>query len=78
MLTLQCWHQPCPEEGDYLVGRPGTFVAAELRTNSSQATEAYWAGKISEQELQTASQAVRKERWDAIKAAGVDIIPSGE
>ncbi|BEJ12041.1 hypothetical protein CspHIS471_0205010 [Cutaneotrichosporon sp. HIS471] len=43
-----------------------------------KATEAYWAGKISEQELQTASQAVRKERWEAINAAGVDIIPSGD
>lgn len=41
-----------------------------------KATEAYWAGKISEQELQTAAQAVRKERWEAIKNAGVDIIPS--
>lgn len=41
-----------------------------------QAIESYWAGKTSEEELQTAAKAIRKERWEAQKNASVDIIPS--
>lgn len=45
---------------------------------AKKAIEGYWAGKITEQELQDAAKAIRKDRWEAIKNAGVDEIPSGE
>lgn len=41
-----------------------------------QSIEAYWAQKASEEELQATAKAVRKERWQTIQKAGVDIIPS--
>lgn len=40
---------------------------------AKKAIEGYWAGKINEQELQDAAKAIRKERWEAQKNAGVDI-----
>ncbi|WVO14874.1 5-methyltetrahydropteroyltriglutamate-homocysteine S-methyltransferase [Cryptococcus depauperatus] len=43
-----------------------------------KAIEAYWAGKITAEQLQETAKAVRKERWEAMKQAGVEIIPSGE
>ncbi|KIM29580.1 hypothetical protein M408DRAFT_67761 [Serendipita vermifera MAFF 305830] len=43
-----------------------------------KAVEAYWAGKLSADELQTAAAEVRKWNWTSIKAQGVDLIPSGE
>ncbi|AAW46187.1 hypothetical protein CNBK1240 [Cryptococcus deneoformans B-3501A] len=43
-----------------------------------KAIEAYWAGKISAEELQTTAKNVRKQRWESIKNAGVDTVPSGE
>ncbi|KAL7418930.1 methionine-synthesizing 5-methyltetrahydropteroyltriglutamate--homocysteine methyltransferase [Cryptotrichosporon argae] len=43
-----------------------------------KAVESYWGGKSSEAELQEVAKAVRKERWESLKTAGVDIIPSGE
>ncbi|KAL1412053.1 methionine-synthesizing 5-methyltetrahydropteroyltriglutamate--homocysteine methyltransferase [Vanrija albida] len=52
--------------------RVGTNRAAK------KATEGYWAGKVTEQELQDAYKAIRKERWETLKEAGVDFIPSGE
>lgn len=43
---------------------------------TAQAIESYWAGNTTADELEQTSKAVRKERWDAMKNAGVDIIPS--
>jgi 5-methyltetrahydropteroyltriglutamate--homocysteine methyltransferase len=40
-----------------------------------KAVEAYWAGKISADELQTAAAEVRKSNWTTIKAHGVDYVP---
>jgi hypothetical protein len=53
----------------------------EKRTCQKQSTdrqviESYWNGKASEEELKETSKTVRKQRWDAMKNAGVDIIPS--
>ncbi|KAF8745977.1 hypothetical protein AX14_004270 [Amanita brunnescens Koide BX004] len=43
-----------------------------------KAVEAYWAGKISADELTKAAADVKKESWTSVKNHGVDFIPSGE
>ncbi|CAE6405153.1 unnamed protein product [Rhizoctonia solani] len=43
-----------------------------------KAVEAYWAGKLSAEDLQKAAAGVRKASWESIKAQGVTHIPSGE
>jgi 5-methyltetrahydropteroyltriglutamate--homocysteine methyltransferase len=47
-----------------------------LTPDSKKATEAYWAGKISADELQKVAKEQRAERWQTLKAQGVDVIPS--
>jgi 5-methyltetrahydropteroyltriglutamate--homocysteine methyltransferase len=41
-----------------------------------QVIENYWNGKATAEELQEVAKNVRKERWQTIQKAGVDIIPS--
>ncbi|KAF8607707.1 cobalamin-independent methionine synthase [Ceratobasidium sp. AG-I] len=43
-----------------------------------KAVEAYWAGKISADDLQKAAADVRKTSWTSIKEQGVTHVPSGE
>ncbi|VDB96957.1 unnamed protein product [Peniophora sp. CBMAI 1063] len=43
-----------------------------------KAVEAYWAGKLSADELTNAAAEVRKGNWQALKGKGVDYVPSGE
>ena len=43
-----------------------------------KAEEAYWAGKISKQELLDAAALIRKENWQLQKEAGIDLIPSND
>ncbi|KAJ7180214.1 cobalamin-independent synthase [Mycena crocata] len=43
-----------------------------------KAVEAYWAGKISADDLTKAAADVKKTSWTSIKATGVDFVPSGE
>ncbi|KAJ7228544.1 cobalamin-independent synthase [Mycena pura] len=43
-----------------------------------KAVEAYWAGKISSEELTKAAADVKKASWTSLKGCGVDLIPSGE
>ncbi|KIY74013.1 cobalamin-independent methionine synthase [Cylindrobasidium torrendii FP15055 ss-10] len=43
-----------------------------------KAVEAYWAGKISAEELTKAASEVKKSNWTSIKAQGVDFVPSGD
>lgn len=43
-----------------------------------KAVEAYWAGKITADELTKAAADVKKASWEAVKAQAVDLIPSGE
>ncbi|KAI0053006.1 cobalamin-independent methionine synthase [Auriscalpium vulgare] len=43
-----------------------------------KAVEAYWAGKISADQLTEAAAGVKKTNWTSLKAKGVDYIPSGE
>jgi 5-methyltetrahydropteroyltriglutamate--homocysteine methyltransferase len=61
------------------VMRPRFFqMFLELQTLmcGTQVIESYWAGKATYEELGEVSKAVRKERWESIRDAGVDIIPS--
>ncbi|KAF2479876.1 cobalamin-independent synthase [Neohortaea acidophila] len=43
-----------------------------------KATEAYWGGKLSADELLAEGKRLRLEHWKIQKAAGVDIIPSND
>lgn len=43
-----------------------------------KATEAYWAGKISRDELLSEGKRLRLEHWNIQKKAGVDLIPSND
>ncbi|KAJ7590964.1 cobalamin-independent synthase [Mycena floridula] len=43
-----------------------------------KAVEAYWAGKITADELTATSTEVRKTSWASVKKQGVDFVPSGE
>jgi len=43
-----------------------------------KAVEAYWAGKITADDLTKAATDVKKESWTSVKARGVDFVPSGE
>ncbi|TFK98628.1 5-methyltetrahydropteroyltriglutamate-homocysteine S-methyltransferase [Pterulicium gracile] len=43
-----------------------------------KAVEAYWAGKLSEADLQKSAADVRKASWTKVQAKGVTHIPSGE
>ncbi|PFH52825.1 hypothetical protein AMATHDRAFT_1868 [Amanita thiersii Skay4041] len=43
-----------------------------------KAVEAYWAGKISADDLTKAAADVKKESWTTVKSRGVDFVPSGE
>ncbi|KAI9448158.1 cobalamin-independent methionine synthase [Lactarius indigo] len=43
-----------------------------------KAVEAYWAGKITADQLTQAAADVKKTNWTSVKAKGVDYVPSGE
>jgi 5-methyltetrahydropteroyltriglutamate--homocysteine methyltransferase len=43
-----------------------------------KAVEAYWAGKLSAEDLLKAASDVKKSSWTSLKERGVDLIPSGE
>ncbi|WPH02203.1 putative 5-methyltetrahydropteroyltriglutamate--homocysteine methyltransferase [Acrodontium crateriforme] len=43
-----------------------------------KATEAYWGGKLSQDELLAEGKRLRLEHWNIQKQAGVDIIPSND
>ena len=48
------------------------------RRELKQAVEAYWAGKIDKAELLATAKSLRAATWDRQKAAGIDVIPSGD
>jgi len=50
------------------------FIAGKHR-EIKKAVEAYWASKISAEELQKAAAETRKLNWTSIKEKGVDYIP---
>jgi 5-methyltetrahydropteroyltriglutamate--homocysteine methyltransferase len=57
-----------------ILGFPRMGVNRDLK----KATEAYWGGKISQDELLAEAKRLRLAHWKIQKDAGVDIIPSGD
>jgi hypothetical protein len=57
-----------------ILGFPRMGVNRDLK----KATEAYWAGKLSQAELLSEAKRLRLEHWNIQKNAGVDIIPSND
>lgn len=43
-----------------------------------KANEAYWAGKISLEKLQMTARQLRRQNWETLKDAGIDLIPSND
>src|ERR1700741_1566141 len=42
------------------------------------ATEGYWAGKVSADELAETAKQIRVENWKLMQGAGIDLIPSND
>ncbi|KAI9854974.1 MAG: methionine-synthesizing 5- methyltetrahydropteroyltriglutamate--homocysteine methyltransferase [Vezdaea acicularis] len=57
-----------------VLGFPRMGVNRDLK----KATEAYWAGKLSQEALLAEGKRLRLEHWNIQKKAGVDIIPSND
>ncbi|KAI9867276.1 MAG: methionine-synthesizing 5- methyltetrahydropteroyltriglutamate--homocysteine methyltransferase [Trichoglossum hirsutum] len=57
-----------------ILGFPRMGANRELK----KATEAYWGGKLSEEELLEEGKRLRLEHWKIQKDAGVDVIPSND
>jgi 5-methyltetrahydropteroyltriglutamate--homocysteine methyltransferase len=57
-----------------VLGFPRMGVLRDLK----KATEAYWGGKISQEELLKEGKRLRLAHWKIQKDAGVDIIPSND
>lgn len=60
--------------GRSILGFPRMGVNRDLK----KATEAYWAGKITQVDLLAEAKRIRLEHWNIQKTAGVDIIPSND
>jgi 5-methyltetrahydropteroyltriglutamate--homocysteine methyltransferase len=56
------------------LGFPRIGAKRELK----KALESFWSGQTNEQELRTATAALRKQNWLAQQAAGLDLIPSND
>jgi len=54
----------------YVIGFPRIGEQRELK----RALEAYWAGKISQDELKNTASDLRKRHWIYQKNAGIDLI----
>ncbi len=57
-----------------ILGYPRVGANRELK----KAEEAYWAGKISKQELLDTAALIRKDNWQLQKESGIDLIPSND
>ena len=57
-----------------VLGFPRQGVLRDLK----KATEAYWAGKLSQEELLNEGKTLRLAHWKIQKEAGVDVIPSND
>ncbi|MBI2094831.1 MAG: 5-methyltetrahydropteroyltriglutamate--homocysteine S-methyltransferase [Candidatus Omnitrophica bacterium] len=57
-----------------ILGYPRIGENRELK----KALEAYWKGEISGEALERAGAEIRKKNWLAMKAAGIDLIPSND
>lgn len=43
-----------------------------------KANEAFWAGKMSLEKLQLTARQLRRQNWETLQAAGIDLIPSND
>ena len=59
--------------GSTILGYPRIGPDRELK----RATEAYWAGRINEDELNRVARDLRRATWDELAARGLDSIPGG-
>ncbi|MVT11613.1 5-methyltetrahydropteroyltriglutamate--homocysteine S-methyltransferase [Chitinophaga tropicalis] len=57
-----------------VLGYPRIGSNRELK----KANEAYWAGKISLEKLQMTARQLRRQNWETLKSAGIDLIPSND
>jgi 5-methyltetrahydropteroyltriglutamate--homocysteine methyltransferase len=57
-----------------VLGFPRMGVNRDLK----KATESYWAGKLSQEDLLAEGQRLRAEHWRLQKDAGLDVIPSND
>ena len=57
-----------------VLGYPRIGKKRELK----KACEAYWAGKINRDELENTAKELRKENWNLLQKAGIDLIPSND
>ncbi len=57
-----------------ILGYPRIGAGRELK----KAEEAYWAGKVSKQELLDSAALIRKGNWQLQKESGIDLIPSND
>lgn len=62
------------EDQSAVLGFPRMGVNRDLK----KATESYWAGKSSRDELLAEGKRLRQAHWKIQKDAGVDIIPSND
>src|SRR5690348_12928532 len=42
------------------------------------ATEAYWRGERSAEELEAVARQIRRQNWASMQGAGIDLIPSND
>jgi 5-methyltetrahydropteroyltriglutamate--homocysteine methyltransferase len=57
-----------------VLGYPRIGSARELK----KANEAFWAGKMSLEKLQLTARQLRRQNWETLQAAGIDLIPSND
>lgn len=57
-----------------VLGYPRIGSNRELK----KACEAYWAGKISLEKLQLTARQLRRQNWETLQQAGIDLIPSND
>src|SRR5690606_28481639 len=57
-----------------ILGYPRIGALRELK----KANEAYWASKISAEELLESGKKIREQNWKTQQAAGMDLIPSND
>lgn len=73
-MSTEKRQQPSGALRTNVLGLPRIGKQRELK----KACEAFWAGKISKNELLGQSQALRRENWERQQAAGIDLIPSND
>ena len=57
-----------------MLGFPRMGVNRDLK----KATESYWTGKLSQEDLLAEGKRLRVEHWKLQKDAGLDVIPSND